>query len=389
MNSIYRNLLFLSMTVFFFSQMQVQAQTYSNNQPYQYDLSDYLDLEAIATVFGESKTIDDFEYKLNDYRNQVSNLDLNNDGYVDYLRVIKQYNRNTHVILIQAVLGNSYYQDVASVVVGKDVYGRDYIQFIGDSYLYGNDYILEPVFQKRPKIVRWLWNEPNYVYVSKYYWGYYPTHFRLRPIIPVQHYFNHLKVFVNVHHHYYYTSKVLFPVYVDVIHSYRRNDYWKNHLDIRFEQRHKDYKNKGQFQHYKDKKKPDVKDKDVRHSDSYRRQNQQPAVRVPQREQPAVRTPQKEQPVVKPQKDNKTTPAPTRENRITVRPQQEKKTPQVNERKSTPTREVKPEAQKQKVEVSKKVETSKKVESTSNKSTPSGRSSNTERKPTTNTGGRR
>lgn len=76
--------------------LQLMAQRLSHP----YDLSDYLDLEAVATVFAQSRNIKDFEYRLNDYRNQVSNLDLNNDGYVDYLRVIKLYDRSKHVILI-------------------------------------------------------------------------------------------------------------------------------------------------------------------------------------------------------------------------------------------------------------------------------------------------
>ena len=54
------------------------------------DISNNLDLKAVATVFGESANLEEFEKKLNDYDTQISNLDLNNDGQVDYLRVIEK-----------------------------------------------------------------------------------------------------------------------------------------------------------------------------------------------------------------------------------------------------------------------------------------------------------
>jgi hypothetical protein len=53
------------------------------------DVSDNLDLEAVASIFGESKDLEDFEKRLNDPKTQISNLDLNNDGEVDYLRIME------------------------------------------------------------------------------------------------------------------------------------------------------------------------------------------------------------------------------------------------------------------------------------------------------------
>lgn len=53
------------------------------------DISDNLDLEAGASIFGESKDLEDFEKRLNDPKTQISNLDLNNDGEVDYLRIME------------------------------------------------------------------------------------------------------------------------------------------------------------------------------------------------------------------------------------------------------------------------------------------------------------
>jgi hypothetical protein len=362
----YIKLSFVLMTILISQQLTAQQVYVSNSQ--QYDVSDYLDLEAVASVFAQSRNIDDFENRLNDYRNQVSNLDLNNDGYVDYLRLVKLYDRNAHVILIQAVLGNNYYQDVATVVVGRDAYNRDYIQFIGDSYLYGDDYILEPIFQNRPRIVSWLWSNPNRVYVSKYYWGYYPRYYRLRPMLPMHHYFNHVRVFVNVHHRYYYVSNLRFPVYVDVIRHHRRNDYWTNHNDRRFDQRNRDYRNKGHFQHNQDRRKPNPAERNVRQSENERRQSgsgvttpqrdtrTNPSTSRPSTQQREIRViPPKNAPV-SPQRDTRVTqprnpqvttpqresrPAPSRESRVAPATRETKVTPKA-ETKVTPKRESRP-----------------------------------------------
>jgi len=54
------------------------------------DISDNLNLEAVASIFGESKDLEDFERRLNDPDLQICNLDLNENGRVDYLRFWKQ-----------------------------------------------------------------------------------------------------------------------------------------------------------------------------------------------------------------------------------------------------------------------------------------------------------
>lgn len=312
------------------------------NDNYRYDLSDNLDLEAVASVFAKSRNITDFEHRLNDYRNQVSNLDLNNDGYVDYLRLVKLYDRDAHVILIQAILGRDYFQDVATIVIGKDVYGREYIQFIGDPYLYGQDYILEPVFYKRPYIARWLWSNTGTIYVSRYNWGYYPGYFRLRSLLAIHHYLNHVHVFVDVHHRYHYTSHWRHPHPFDRLDNYRKNDYWRQHYDKRFDQRNHDIKNKGYFQHNQNRREADVRDRNYnesRPSERDRRESNsgvasprdsrssQPRVVVPERDNkvtaPSRGNTERETRVVTPQRDTKVT-TPSRESRVVV-PQRDNK----------------------------------------------------------------
>ena len=44
-----------------------------------------LDLNTTSILFGKASSLQEFEQYLNDPDIQASNLDLNNDGYIDYL----------------------------------------------------------------------------------------------------------------------------------------------------------------------------------------------------------------------------------------------------------------------------------------------------------------
>ena len=116
------------------------------------EISDNLDLNAVASIFGDSENLEDFERRLNDPDNRISNLDLNSDGYIDYLRVLENSSDENSLVLIQAVLDKDVYQDVATIEIERDVNNRHRIQIVGNSYIYGSNYIIEPEFVHVPLI---------------------------------------------------------------------------------------------------------------------------------------------------------------------------------------------------------------------------------------------
>ena len=126
-------LIFLALTIAAQQKVTVNATNY--------DISDNLDLKAVAYLFGESKNLEDFEVKLNDPEFQISNLDLNGDGYVDYLRVVEIKVKKVYVITIQAVLGAEIFQDVATIDVEFKNKKTAYVQIVGNEYVYGRNYI--------------------------------------------------------------------------------------------------------------------------------------------------------------------------------------------------------------------------------------------------------
>ena len=199
------------------------------------DLSYDLDLQAVAIAFAEARTLEEFEWYLNDYSRQISNLDLNRDGYVDYLRVVEQIYSGTHLIIIQDVYAYNAYQDVATIVVENNYY----TQIVGNPYFYGTNYIIEPTFVSRPAIYS-HWGANYRVWSSPYSWNHYPSRHQHWAPKPQQTYYSHIDIYIT--NHYYcsdfgYSSTYHYNNYPSVYQSYRRNDYGQQNPDRAFSAR--------------------------------------------------------------------------------------------------------------------------------------------------------
>jgi len=227
MKSVYRlPTIILIPLLFLFGALPLSAwqssTVYAQNETISYDL----DLNAVASLFGESRDLADFEWRLNDPDLQISNLDLNGDYRVDYLRVIETTQNGLHLIVIQAVIGPDMYQDVATIEVSGSRYNNTYVQIIGDPYLYGYNYIIEPYYVYTPVIFNYFWN-PGYYrpYYSHYRWGYYPRHYRPWRPVPTPYYRNHIYKHIDRRHHYRNTT-VRRNIHARQLYKQvRRNDY--------------------------------------------------------------------------------------------------------------------------------------------------------------------
>ena len=111
---------------------------------------DNLNLYAVMNLFQKSETIEGFERSLNDENTRINNLDLNNDNYIDYIKVADYVDGNVHTIVLQDVLDRNESQDVAVFTVEKLRNGSVQIQLIGDEALYGKNYIVEPIYGETP-----------------------------------------------------------------------------------------------------------------------------------------------------------------------------------------------------------------------------------------------
>ncbi len=163
---------------------------------------DNLNLYAVMDLFQESKTLEEFENKLNAKDSRINNLDLNGDNFVDYVTVTDFVDGKIHTIVLRAVLGKDEYQDVGVFIVERMRKGQLRIQLIGDEALYGKNYIIEPksetpnpgygndlyygdnvtvinniyYYDLSWPIFDWIFM-PDYVaWHSGWYWGYWPAY---------------------------------------------------------------------------------------------------------------------------------------------------------------------------------------------------------------------
>ncbi len=197
-----KNIIFIASVLVFFLALPSQAQDITTVEATSSEISDNLDLEAVASVFGESEDLEDFEKRLNDPKTQISNLDLNKDEEVDYLRVIEASKGEAHSVTIQAVLGKDKYQDVALINVEKDSSGETQVQVVGDVSMYGPSYVITPVYVHRPVIIIWFWVPHYNPWRSPYYWGHYPRHYHPWHPHPTHRYRTNVRVNVNVNNSY-------------------------------------------------------------------------------------------------------------------------------------------------------------------------------------------
>ena len=198
---------------------------------------DNLNLYAVMNLFQKSETIEGFEKSLNDENTRINNLDLNNDNYIDYIKVIDYVDGNVHTMVMQAVLDRNDSQDVGVFTVQKLRDGSVQIQLIGDEALYGRNYIVEPIYAETPNpgytgrsgrqnvnvvtttyvevatwpLVRYIYLPDYRIWRSSWYWGYYPSYWN-----PWRPYY---------YHYYYGYHYNWYPQYYSHFHRYDRPRY--------------------------------------------------------------------------------------------------------------------------------------------------------------------
>ncbi len=161
---------------------------------------DHFSLEGALDLFEKAKSPEDFEKLLNTEDNNVNNLDLNEDGDIDYIRVVDNMEGDVHAIVLQVPVSKTESQDIAVIEIEKTGKESAILQIIGDETIYGEQKIVEPFEEaanggkggpsvnmatvKRVVIV-WHWPCVRFIYApgyrvwrSPWYWGYYPGWWR-------------------------------------------------------------------------------------------------------------------------------------------------------------------------------------------------------------------
>lgn len=154
------------------------AQSYDNRSGY---YGDNFSLEGALDLFKRSYSLEDFERRLNSQDAWINNLDLDNDGRTDYIRVEhRRYDRNFHAVVLQIPFSRYDVQDVA-VIELEQVGNRSVdAQIVGDEDVFGNEIFIEPYGDSQREIYRWpvvqsILDNQYQVYASPYRYAYYPS----------------------------------------------------------------------------------------------------------------------------------------------------------------------------------------------------------------------
>ena len=198
-----------------------------------------LDLMAVAAAYAESRSVREFEQILNSSRYMINNLDLNNDGWIDYLRVIETRNGYYHALLIQSCLAAGIFQDVATLVAERRPDAL-FVEVIGDRYLYGANYVVRPVFVKRPPMWEVYGSASYVVWSSPYYYGNFPSYYTRPKPVYLNHYQAYVTTYMSNHHYCHHCDYPPQPYnnsYASMTQPHSRNDFSVRYPDNSFERR--------------------------------------------------------------------------------------------------------------------------------------------------------
>jgi hypothetical protein len=104
---------------------------------------DNFSLRGALEMFKKAASPEEFEKLINTKDNDVNNIDLDNDGEVDYVKVIDKPGEEAHAFVLQVAASESESQDIAVIELEKTGDTTAVMQIIGDEDIYGEQLIVE------------------------------------------------------------------------------------------------------------------------------------------------------------------------------------------------------------------------------------------------------
>ena len=144
----------------------------------EYWAKDNFDLQRVGPLLERSENLEEFEAYLND-EDGINNLDLNGDGYVDYISVDEFEDRtdNERGLSLYTRYDDDVIQELGTVRFYRDHYNAPGARILltGDEHIYGPDHYYETNWLDRALgIVSFLFRPRDNFYRSPYYYDHYP-----------------------------------------------------------------------------------------------------------------------------------------------------------------------------------------------------------------------
>ncbi|HSI88789.1 MAG TPA: hypothetical protein VK918_07015 [Pyrinomonadaceae bacterium] len=158
----------------------------------EYWAKDNFDLQRAGAIFERSESPAEFERYLNE-PGGVNNLDLNGDGYVDYISVREFDDREDgqRGLSLFTRFGPDLIQEVASILLYRDEprYPGARVYLRGDERIYGDNHYYETNWLDRSLgLVSTLFGDRDERYQSPYYYDNYPDYYEPYQVVEPAYY---------------------------------------------------------------------------------------------------------------------------------------------------------------------------------------------------------
>lgn len=138
-----------------------------------------LDLNAVGDLLKNVKTTEQLEQNLNDQKLGVNNLDLDEDGKVDFIKVT-EYGKDSvrgYSLTVEPAQGEE--QEIATIEIEKTSSTQGIMVVHGNENVYGRDHYYHSRFSMGDyMLMSYLWGPRWGMWHSSYRYGYPPSYYR-------------------------------------------------------------------------------------------------------------------------------------------------------------------------------------------------------------------
>jgi hypothetical protein len=141
-----------------------------------------LDLKAVGALLEESKDAEGFEKLLNDSKRGINNLDLDEDGKVDYIKVTEFGDDKIKGFSLSVEVAKGDEQEIATIKIEKTGEGKAKVQYHGNSTIYGHNHYYHSSWGGGGFMLGYLWGAHR-PYYSRWGYGSYPSYYRSHNVV--------------------------------------------------------------------------------------------------------------------------------------------------------------------------------------------------------------
>lgn len=165
-----------------------QSDSYNVNVQTMVPASEGLDLKAVGALLKKADTAEEFEQLLNSPAEGVNNLDLDQDGKVDYIRVTEYGNDKVKGFSLTTQPASGETQELATIEVEKVDDQQANMQIRGNEQIYGANHYYHSHFGLTDFLIMSYLFRPHSFYASPWGYGAYPGYYRPYSTVPTSSY---------------------------------------------------------------------------------------------------------------------------------------------------------------------------------------------------------